>query len=122
MPFQLDGTSATHEAPFGSVPVKWAIDAAADEPVPAASVRTRTTTRSAFRRQLPRRFTIDLPCSCRRLGRLPAPADDDGIIERCRSPVKHPDTYSRLALLRVRGGALAELPHGDAPPWGRDRR
>jgi len=43
--------------------------------VPATSARARTTTRSAFRRRLPRRFTIDLPCSCRRLGRLPAPAD-----------------------------------------------
>ena len=39
MPFQLDGTSATHAAPFGSVPVKWAVDADADEPVPATSVR-----------------------------------------------------------------------------------
>ena len=51
-----------------------------------------------------RRFTIDLPCSSRRLGRPPAPADDDGSIERYRSPVKHPDIYSGPA------------------PWGLDRR
>ncbi len=31
------------------------------EPVPATSVRTRTTTRSVLRSQMPRRFTIDLP-------------------------------------------------------------
>ena len=41
--------------------MKWALDAEADEPVPATSVRTRTTTRSVLRSQMPRRFTIDLP-------------------------------------------------------------
>ena len=39
MPFQLDGTSAIHAAPFGSVPVKCGVDADADEPVPATSVK-----------------------------------------------------------------------------------
>ncbi len=61
MPFQLEGTSATHVAPFGSVPVKWALDADAGEPVPATSVKTRTTKRSVLRSQMPGRFTIDLP-------------------------------------------------------------
>ena len=69
MPFQLDGTSATHAAQSVSVPVKWAVDADADEPVPATSVSARMTTRSVFRSEMRRRFTIDLPCSCRHLGR-----------------------------------------------------
>src|SRR5687767_11498527 len=61
MPFQLEGTSAIQAAPFGSVPVKCALAADADEPVPATSVTKRTATRSVLRSELPRRFTTDLP-------------------------------------------------------------
>src|SRR5688572_5861869 len=60
MPFQLEGTSAIQAAPFGSVPVKGALAADADEPVPATSVTKRTATRSVLRSELPRRFTTDL--------------------------------------------------------------
>jgi hypothetical protein len=60
--------------------VKWALDADAGEPVPATSVKTRMTTRSVLRSQMPRRFTIDLPLLVP--ARLPWPADDEGSI-RC---------------------------------------
>jgi hypothetical protein len=48
--------------------VKCALAADADAPVPATSVTTRTATRSVLRSQMRRRFTIDLPCSCRHFG------------------------------------------------------
>src|SRR5687767_2510944 len=95
MPFQLEGTSATHTAPFGSVPVKWALDADADEPVPATSVTTRTTTRSVLRSQMRRRFTVDLPLLVPAFRTaLPAPADDRGSIEDFRLPVNHPEIHA----------------------------
>ena len=65
MPFQLDGTSAIHVVPLPSVPVKCAVDADAVDPNPTTSVKAMTTTRSVPRSLIPRRFTTDLPCSCR---------------------------------------------------------
>lgn len=116
MPFQLEGTSATHAAPFGRVPVKCALDADADEPVPATRTRARTTAKNVLRSQMPRRITIDLP--------LLVPGIPPLCLRRqMMEGVSRVEGYLSTALILTHGGAqgaaCASLPH-TLPPARQD--